>query len=71
MKLPFQAPSLGAPHHPAAVVCPSCPQTTRPFPTSAQSLASTPHKLQPNPSRQRFYHVPHLFPELSPNPQYH
>jgi hypothetical protein len=33
---------------PAAVVCPACPQTSYPFPTSPQTLAPTSRKLQPN-----------------------
>jgi len=57
MKLQLQAPSLAAPSAPAGVVRPSCPQTSCPFPTSAQTLAPTTRKLQPNLSCFRFFHL--------------
>jgi hypothetical protein len=70
MKLPFPSSLTRCVSLPAAVVCPSCLQTTFPFSTLAQNLARPPHKLQPNQSRQRSSYLPDLFPGaflLTPN----
>src|SRR5260370_960756 len=47
---------------PAGVVRPSCPQTSCPLPTPAETIALTPRKLQPNQSYLCFRSVQYLFP---------
>src|SRR6266852_1325730 len=46
--IPISLPRCLSP--PTVVVRPSCPQISYPLPTSPQTLAPTPRKIQPNPS---------------------
>ena len=43
---------------PTGVVRPSCPQISYPLPTSPQTLAPTPRKIQPNPSSLSSFFAP-------------
>jgi hypothetical protein len=67
--IPISLPRCLSP--PSGVVRPSCPQISYPLPTSPQTLAPTPPKIQPNPSSLSSFFAPLPLLEaflLSPTP---
>src|ERR1039457_2528543 len=51
------------PSSPAGVVCPACPRTSGPFPSSTQNPVPTTRKLSPNQSSPRSWRLQQLFPQ--------
>src|SRR5271157_722908 len=59
----FPSSLTRCPSPPPGVVCPACPRTSGPFPTSAQDPVPTTRKLSPNQSSPRSCRLPYLFPK--------
>jgi hypothetical protein len=70
MKPPSQAPSLGVPNNRPAWCAQFPLKPTVRFQLGSKSRSYA-RKLQPNPSRSRFYQLQYLFPKPFPQNQHH